>query len=163
MSENKNWCVYCHTNKTNGKRYIGKTRKRPEIRWGRGGAGYKSNSHYYAAIQKYGWDGFEHEVLKSGLTNEESSEWERYFIDLYGTADPQKGYNGTYGGESGAIFTEEARKKMSDSQKRYFESEEARQRVSETQKKRFENPEERRKIAEVSCGFICVSFCTLTR
>ena len=58
MTEKK-YCVYVHTNKANGKKYIGITCRNPEVRW-RNGAGYKRHPKFYAAIQKYGWDGFTH-------------------------------------------------------------------------------------------------------
>ena len=37
----RKWYVYCHTNKINGKKYIGITSQVPEERW-RYGAGYKN-------------------------------------------------------------------------------------------------------------------------
>lgn len=44
------------------KRYIGITSQKPEIRWANG-KGYSYNKHFYRAIQKYGWDNFEHRIL----------------------------------------------------------------------------------------------------
>ena len=52
--------VYKHTNKENGKVYIGITSQEPKRRW-QNGAGYYGTYFYYA-IQKYGWDGFEHDI-----------------------------------------------------------------------------------------------------
>ena len=39
----------------------------PEKRWGANGCNYKSSPHFYSAIQKYGWDNFEHNILFTGL------------------------------------------------------------------------------------------------
>ena len=57
------YTVYQHKNKINGKIYIGITSKDPEKRWGHNGYNYKSSSYFYSAIQKYGWDNFEHNIL----------------------------------------------------------------------------------------------------
>ena len=67
----KEYCVYVHTNKANGKRYVGITSMIPEKRWANG-HGYRSNVLFYRAIQKYGWESFEHSVLFDGLTRKEA-------------------------------------------------------------------------------------------
>lgn len=92
----KEYCVYVHTNKTNGKKYFGITSQKPESRWKNG---YRYNSHFSRAIEKYGWEGFTHEVIISGLTKEEACRWEIALIAQYGTQDPDKGYNIQSGGE----------------------------------------------------------------
>ena len=56
------YSVYKHTNKVNGKVYIGITYNKPEVRWGSNGIGYKRQL-FWNAIQKYGWDNFTHEIL----------------------------------------------------------------------------------------------------
>ena len=116
MSERK-WCVYKHTNKTNGKVYIGITCKKPERRWANG-AGYKPNQHFWNAIQKYGWDGFSHEILLHGLSREEACAKEIEFISLYGSCG-LNGYNLTAGGDgsNGWKMTEEQKAKISASHK----------------------------------------------
>lgn len=96
-----NYCIYCHTNKINGKKYIGQTCQLLSQRWGHNGKGYQTSTVFYKAIQKYGWDNFEHEILKSNLTLEEANYWEEYYIKFYHTwvDDPQcNGYNIHTGG-----------------------------------------------------------------
>ena len=66
------YTVYQHKNKINGKVYIGITMQEPEKRWGVNGRNYKSSPHFYSAIQKYGWDNFEHNILFTNLTKEEA-------------------------------------------------------------------------------------------
>jgi hypothetical protein len=95
------WCIYKHTNKVNGRVYIGQTCQTPERRW-QNGDGYQLQEVFYRAIQKYGWDSFTHEVIEDGIeTAESADERERYYINLYHSCihDPLcNGYNMTYGG-----------------------------------------------------------------
>ena len=81
---NKNWVVYAHKNKINKKIYIGITGQKPERRW-RNGQGYKTSTYFYNAIQKYGWDNFEHIILQFNLTQQEAEEKEKYYIQKYNT------------------------------------------------------------------------------
>lgn len=109
-----NYCVYKHTTPS-GKVYIGLTSRPPKERW-KGGYGYKkSNPHFWSAIQKYGWDNIKHEILLSGLSKQQASEFEKMYICLYNSADRRYGYNKTYGGENGAKPTEETISKISGS------------------------------------------------
>ena len=77
------YTVYQHKNKINGKIYIGITMQKPEIRWGKNGNNYKSSPHFYSAIQKYGWDNFEHNILFTGLTKEEACLKEQELIQYF--------------------------------------------------------------------------------
>ena len=64
----------------NDKRYIGITKRTTVERWGSNGQRYKrSNPYFYNAIEKYGWDGFSHEVVESGLDYETAASLE---VDL---------------------------------------------------------------------------------
>ena len=76
------YCVYVHTNKSDGKKYVGITRQRPEDRW-RGGGAYKYNPYFYSAIKKYGWDNFEHIIVENNLTEEAAKQTEISLIALY--------------------------------------------------------------------------------
>lgn len=118
---NNNWTVYSHTNKVNGKKYIGITSKSPEERWGENGVNYRKEKHpcFYSAIQKYGWNNFEHEILYQSLTENEAKELERKLIKEYHTCvydKPKMGYNMTFGGDGilGHIASEETKLKMSE-------------------------------------------------
>lgn len=93
------YCIYIHINKINDKVYIGYTNdKDPSKRWGPNGIHYKSHKYFWYAIQKYGWDGFYHLVIKTGLTHKEAQEEERRYIELY-NAFGEGGYNLTKGGD----------------------------------------------------------------
>lgn len=110
---NDTYCVYVHINKINGKMYVGQTHKSPENRWCNG-KGYKSSPHFYSAIQKYGWDNFEHEIVASNLTKDEADNFERLLIDRLNLMQREYGYNLKEGG-AGGKFSEATIRKMSES------------------------------------------------
>lgn len=87
--------VYKHT-APNGKSYIGITSKDPEVRW-KNGHGYQSQTKFYNAILKYGWDNFTHEILFDGLTKELACQRETELIRQYDSI--RNGYNVSTGGE----------------------------------------------------------------
>lgn len=97
MENLTNWCVYMHENRENGKKYIGITSQKPTNRW-QNGEGYQYCPRFYAAIKKYGWDAFRHDILYTGLTQEAAEQLEVDLIAKYGTQDPEKGYNMAEGG-----------------------------------------------------------------
>lgn len=105
----REYCLYVHTNKINKKIYIGIT-KNIEIRWRNQGIAYKPKKEntkpFWNAICKYGWDGFEHEVLIKDLTYEEACEYEKYYIKLSNSTDKKYGYNVAIGGNGGHIYRE---------------------------------------------------------
>lgn len=111
----KKYIVYCHTNKINGKRYVGITSLDPKVRW-KNGNGYYRNEHFYSAIQKYGWEEFAHEVLFTDLTVNEACEKEMYLIAKWDLCNHAKGYNNSYGGEHGKM-SEESKTRFSKKQK----------------------------------------------
>ena len=127
-TEDKKWCVYMHTNKINNKVYVGQTCKQPpEKRWGNNGNGYKRNSgnrHFQGAIEKYGWENFEHIIFADNLTKEEADRIETLLIAFYETTNQDKGYNIAAGGNVhigsgennpfyGKTHSEETKKKLS--------------------------------------------------
>lgn len=95
------YLIYKHTNKINGKSYIGQTSQKATRRW-RNGYGYKESPIFYAAIKKYGFDNFNHEILEENIiTKALANQREQYWIAYYHTwiYDPLcNGYNGTAGG-----------------------------------------------------------------
>lgn len=109
---NDKYCVYCHINKENNKKYIGITKTEVNKRW-HNGAGYKGQPKFYRAIQKYGWDGFYHEIIASNLTESEAKNFEILLIDKLDAI--QNGYNVSKGGDTGngVIYTEEMRNEIS--------------------------------------------------
>ena len=142
------YCVYCHINKINGKRYIGITCKKPERRWANG-YGYKDSPRFWNAIQKYGWDNFCHNILFDGLTREQACQMEVYLISRFMTRDERFGYNISMGGDGtpGVLKTQEQRKQMSNAHKGIKQTEEAKAKISKTQKGRVFTEEHRKKLS----------------
>ena len=100
--ENNKWTVYIHINKINKKCYVGITGRRPEERWGYNGIGYKNKcTHFWSAIQKYGWDNFDHEIIANNLTKNEAESMEILLIELLNTCNSSCGYNMSKGGTGG--------------------------------------------------------------
>jgi group I intron endonuclease len=91
--------IYKHTNKINGKVYIGQTCRDPKKRYGSNGCQYVECPYFYNAIKKYGWNNFDHEVLYSDLSKEEANEKEIEMIRFYDSQNPEKGYNLRAGGD----------------------------------------------------------------
>ena len=140
------YCIYVHVNKINNKRYVEMTCKQPEQRWGINGCKYKSSPHFYSAIQKYGWDGFEHVVLIEGLTKTEACILEKRFIKKWKTQNREYGYNISDGGDQGhALFgadnpnfgkgrSPEYCKHISESHMRHYVSDATKSKIRENNK-----------------------------
>ena len=79
------YTIYAHVNKQNGKMYIGQTKAEDLTRRWTGGNGYKGCNYFYAAIQKYGWNGFDHVILQTGLTADEANVYEQAYISFFET------------------------------------------------------------------------------
>ena len=106
----RKYLIYKHTNLINNKVYIGQTCQKAKVRWQYGG-GYKHSAHFYAAIKKYGWNNFKHEILFDNLTKEQADELEVKLIAEYKSCDRNYGYNTALGGASNKTYaTEEAAK-----------------------------------------------------
>lgn len=106
------------------------------------------NKHFYRAIQKYGWDNFQHIILFNNLTAEQATTIERKLILDWNLLDCNYGYNLSGGGE-GAL-SEETRKRMSEAQKGntngagIIPSQETRKKISDSLKeyyKTHDNPQ----------------------
>lgn len=76
----KKYVVYCHRNKLNGFEYVGMTGRNPKVRWSGKALGYANCKYFENALKEYGWDGFEHLVLFSGLTKKEAMQKETEII-----------------------------------------------------------------------------------
>ena len=127
---NNRYIVYKHTS-PDGKVYVGITCKSLEERSGKLGTNYKYNKHFYAAIEKYGWNNFSHDILYTDLSHQEACEREVELISTYNATDPDFGYNICAGGE-GAVG--------------YNHSDAAKEKISEASKNRWSDPEYRARV-----------------
>lgn len=115
MNSSHSWSLYIHINKLNGKCYVGITSQEPKKRW-LNGLGYAKHLHFGKAIEKYGWDNFEHIILCKNLSEKSAKELEIAIIAYLETQNPNKGYNITNGGDGvlGLKHTDESKIKMSN-------------------------------------------------
>lgn len=92
------YCVYEHIF-PNGKRYIGITSQDVSKRW-QNGHGYDTQHLMRKAINKYGWENIQHNILEDNLTKEEAQFKEIYYITRFQANDSKYGYNRTPGGDA---------------------------------------------------------------
>ena len=116
------YTIYEHVSPS-GKRYIGQTCQPLRRRW-RNGNGYVRNEYFHRAIQKYGWDAFEHRTICECETLEEANRVEAQLIEQYKTNDPKYGYNISGGADGSRRVSESTRLKMSAAKKGKFVGEE---------------------------------------
>lgn len=88
--------VYTHTNRKTGKVYVGITSMKPNQRW-ENGNGYRKNKKFFDDIEKYGWDGFDHEIIATDLTEKQAVSVEKALIAGYESTG--RGYNKSAGGK----------------------------------------------------------------
>lgn len=85
----------------NGKLYIGQTGEDNVEKRYKNGLNYLRCPYFYNAIQKYGWDNFEHIVLFNNLSKDVADIVETALIDKYDTTNRDFGYNLQSGGTNG--------------------------------------------------------------
>ena len=135
MEEN-NYCVYIHINKINNKKYVGITKTSLAKRWGKNGSGYTryKKSVFGCAIEKYGWENFDHKIFATNLSKERACALEIILIETLRTRDKRYGYNIQIGGQlgnAGVVFSEESRAKMREAKKGKRLTEEHKKHISE--------------------------------
>ena len=117
-SEPRCFLIYVHTNKVNGKKYVGQTRTSLEWRWQQhvfDALNDKPGCRVFnAAIRKYGPDNFEHEVVETVFSIEDANAAEVVWIAKLNSRVPN-GYNLKPGGNVKGDLHPETRTKLSAS------------------------------------------------
>lgn len=108
--------IYCYTNKTNGKKYIGQTCGTLCARAGQGGKKYASSTKFFHDILEFGWENFESTILET-TTKELADDREKYWIKHYDTV--KNGYNSSSGGKINHKFSQSTRDRVKKSMQEY--------------------------------------------
>ena len=169
--ENLKWFVYKHTNLANGKVYIGITHDIKK-RWRNNGRQYWSNHHFRKAIEKYGWDGFRHEIVYENISYEDACSREIELIAKHNACNREYGYNKSPGGDSplvihrgkdhhfyGKQLSPEHKKKLSEShsgEKGFWYGkhlpEEIRKKIGDAHRGRTISDEQKKFLREINTG-----------
>lgn len=119
MEDNFYGSIYCFTNLTNGKRYIGQTHHKVSRRaWEHKHSAYTVGDSSYdqifhRAIRKYGWNNFLLTTIITGISSQEELDYlEDYYITYYKTLTTQHGYNARTGGRNYSLISPESLHKM---------------------------------------------------
>ena len=89
--------LYILTCTVNNKKYVGLSYDAVG-RSGKCGHSYHKNKQLYEDIKKYGWDKFVREVRLTNIPESEIGEYEKRYISILRTNNPQFGYNRHPGG-----------------------------------------------------------------
>lgn len=136
------------------KYYIGVTSRNVNLRW-KNGNGYKHQPYFWNAIQKYGWDNFEHIIIKDDLDKDSAFDMEKKLIKQYKSNISEYGYNCSIGGENGNLghkHSDKTIEKMRNSAIGRNLSDEQKLKISNTLKGRKLSKELKEKLSEVHMG-----------
>lgn len=146
--------IYAHLTPS-GKYYIGQTTRKLKSRWGKNGIGYKGDTIFWNAINKYGWDNIKHIILEKIEADNELelynklNELELYYIEKYNAMAPY-GYN-IRGGGNGPL-AEETKQKISDKLSGKPKSDEHKKHLSEAAHLRRDTEETRQNKSQALKG-----------
>lgn len=142
-------CVYCATNKVNGKQYVGFTSKSLERRKSEHEKSSINNPilTFHYAIKKHGIENFEWEELFESNNSYILKKVEVMEIKSQNTKSPN-GYNMTDGGDGLIGATIETRKKMGEANIGKKLSEKHRKIISKTHKGKVISPKTRKKMSK---------------
>lgn len=103
----RTYYIYKVTNKINGKIYIGQTNNFDKRKQQHEKCYKKEDCIFHRAIQKYGKENFEWEIINKTTSLEKAYELEKKYIKEYNTFG-ENGYNMTKGGDGGSMWNARA-------------------------------------------------------
>lgn len=151
--DKKVFTVYMHI-APNMKKYIGMTCKSVKQRWVNGN-GYSLQPYFYRAINKYGWNSFQHIIIADKLTKKEACKLEIDMIKYWNTTDRDEGYNILTGGGTGRYgikHTQETIEKIRKSNLGKSVSEETKEKLRQVNLGRKFTNEQKKKISNSISG-----------
>ena len=147
---NKPYIVYKHIS-PNGKEYVGMTRNIKK-RWEGNGCSYTKNSEFRNDIMKYGWDNFQHIIVKDNLSVDEASKLEdELIVDAKNRGVAYNISRGGIGGShpawnKGIPLSVEQKAKLSTANKGKKLSDETKRKIGAASRGRIVTEETKRKI-----------------
>lgn len=150
------YTVYKHIS-PNGKEYVGMTRN-IQKRWEGNGCSYTKNSEFRNDIMKYGWDNFQHIIIKDGLSLRKASKLEdELIVDSMNRGVAYNIARGGIGGShpawnKGIPLSDEQKAKLIAANKGKKLSDETRERISKSNIGRIVSEETKRKIGDKNRG-----------
>ena len=126
--ENHFNCIYCYTNKVNGKKYVGQAvdfliRHKQHIYSAYNEKHIAYNYYFHRAIRRHGIENFEIEILIENLQNQEKlNYWECYYIVEFDTLANNKGYNLASGGSNGNNFAGKSDEELAEISRKHSET-----------------------------------------
>lgn len=132
----RRFTLYCHTNKVNGKKYVGQTVDTVEGRWKEHLSAAKQHRGariFGHAIRKYGAEVFDHEVLEVVDTQIEADLAEAKWITRLRSRSPD-GYNLALGGSGPGYHHDVSKRLISESSRKRLHDMDPKQRAAYFQK-----------------------------
>lgn len=119
--------IYCHTNRVNGKNYVGQTLYSMEKRWrdhisqSKSGRMDRYSPVFHAAIRKYGPEAFDHRQLEIVFTKAEADLAETYWVKQLNCRVPF-GYNVAAGGQGPGYHHEDTKRLIGQASKLWWQA-----------------------------------------
>ena len=152
MKDERTGCIYRIWNTVNGMSYIGQTTIKIERRMKYHFAGH-SCPYLRNAIDKYGKEAFQHEIIEEDISSQYINDREIYWISHFNTVAPN-GYNLTYGGGGGGVPSQETRRKISKAHTGRKHSPDHVAKVASANRGKKRTAEQRRRLSETNKGRI---------